>query len=140
MKTNEERLLAILVEMEEARREIRNVMNEYPRALKRWAEVEKMTATHYYDLSGLIVDAGTGAVTEREWMEVIARSQGDPDWEGAWRSLVDLAERYNYSIGKLSRACGKWVAFRSYEDGMERRVDATKMLGDIMIEQGRVRP
>lgn len=140
MKSNDERLLAIMVEMEEARREIRDVMNDYPRALKRWADVEKMTATHYYDLSGIIIEAGTGDLSEQEWMEVLARSQGDPDWEGAWRYLVGTAERYNSAIGKLSRACGKWVAFRSYENSMERRFDATEMLGNIMIEQGRVKP
>src|SRR4051794_29049710 len=127
---NEEQLLRILSEIDEARAQIRDLLVTFPRALKRWADTEKMSGEHYYKLGEVIVDMHSkGAIDERRFATILSATASSPDTDGAWRDLIALTDAWDDAIRRIAKACGRYVAFCSYERSMmEDRPKVTDVL------------
>lgn len=125
---NEEQLLRILSEIDEARAQIRDLLVTFPRALKRWADTEKMSGEHYYKLGEVIVDMHSKGIDERRFATILSATANSPDSGGAWRDLVDLSDEWDDAIRRLAKSCGRYVAFCSYERSMMDRPKVTDVL------------
>jgi hypothetical protein len=119
--SSDERMLEILADIDEAREGVRFLRNDFPRALKRWADAEKQIGDHYFKLSEVIIDQNTGAISDSKIASILSATAQVPDTDGAWNSLVRLSQQWDDAIRKLIRACSMYVAYKSYEEAMDQR-------------------
>jgi hypothetical protein len=132
---NQDQLLAILSEIDEARAQIRPLLVEYPRVLKQWAEAEKMVADHYFKLGEVIVDMHSQAtIDESHLMTVMSATAASPNTQGVWKKLVELAAQWDLAIRRLSKANMRYVAFRAYEDNVGKRPQVLDVLRPYAVD------
>jgi len=118
---SDQRMLEILADIDEAREKMRHLRNEYPRALRRWADAEKQIGDHYYFLGEVIVDQNAGTITDEKIAHILSMTAKVPDTDGAWDTLERLAQEWDVAIRQLIRACSMYVAYKSYEEAMDSR-------------------